>query len=57
MARALSMSSTAPARLGERAEAMAAELRATLAEAAAGGELAEVVETAALVAWRALPRS
>jgi SAM-dependent methyltransferase len=57
VARALSMSSTAPARLGERAEAMAAELRAALAEAAAGGEVTEVVETAALVAWRALPRS
>jgi len=52
VARALSMSSTAPARLGARTETMAAELRASLAPLAVAGELTEVVETAALVAWR-----
>jgi SAM-dependent methyltransferase len=49
VARALSMSSTSPTWLGGQAEAMAAEVRAVLAEA---GELVEVVETDALVAWR-----
>lgn len=49
VARALSMSSTSPGRLGERAAAMAAELRAALVPA---GALTEVVETSALVAWR-----
>ena len=47
VARALSMSSTSPARLGGRAEAFAVELRAALA-----GVRSEVVETSALVAWR-----
>jgi len=52
VARALSMSSTAPARLGERTQAMVAELRAVLAPLQAAGELIEVVKTSALVAWR-----
>jgi SAM-dependent methyltransferase len=45
--RALSMGSTSPAHLGEKAAAMVAELRAALADVRE-----EVVETAALVAWR-----
>jgi SAM-dependent methyltransferase len=52
VARAMSMSSTSPGRLGARADAMAAELRATLAPLEAAGGLIEVVETDALVAWR-----
>jgi SAM-dependent methyltransferase len=52
VARALSMSSTSLGRLGERAEAMAAELRAALAPLGAAGGLTEVVMTSALVAWR-----
>ncbi len=52
VARALSMSSTSAGRLGERAEAMAGELRATLATLEAAGGLTEVVMTGALVAWR-----
>ncbi len=51
VARAFSMSSTSPARLGGQAEAMAAELRAVLAPLAAAG-LKEVAMTGALVAWR-----
>lgn len=47
--RALSLSSTSRARLGDRADAMVAELRAALA---AHGPLAEVVESVALLAWR-----
>jgi SAM-dependent methyltransferase len=53
--RALSMSSTSPERLGERAPKMAAELRALLAPLEAAGGLTEVVMTDALVAWRAEP--
>jgi len=49
---ALSMSSTAPARLGARMAAMVAELRATLVPLEVAGHLIEVVETDALVAWR-----
>src|SRR5579872_1687420 len=45
--RTLSMSSTSPSKLGERTEAMIAEMRAGLA-----GIREEVVETSALVAWR-----
>jgi SAM-dependent methyltransferase len=45
--RALSSSSTSPHWLGDRAEAMVAELRAALADVRE-----EVVETSALVAWR-----
>jgi SAM-dependent methyltransferase len=52
VARALSMSSTMPAQLGARTEAMVAELRAALAPLEAAGELTEVVMTDALVAWR-----
>jgi SAM-dependent methyltransferase len=52
VARALSMSSTSAGRLGERAGAMAAELRASLAPLEAAGGLTEVVMTSALVAWR-----
>jgi SAM-dependent methyltransferase len=46
--RALSMGSTSPARLGERTAAFVAELRGALADVRE-----EVVETSALVAWRA----
>jgi hypothetical protein len=45
--RALSMGSTSPAHLGENMPAMVAELSAALADVRE-----EVVETAALVAWR-----
>jgi hypothetical protein len=51
--RALSMSSTSRARLGERADAMVAEMRALLAELAPAGELTEVLSTGALIARRA----
>jgi SAM-dependent methyltransferase len=52
VARALSMSTTSPDRLGPRAEEMAAELRTTLVPLETGRGLTEVVETSALVAWR-----
>ena len=45
--RALSMGSTSPAHLGDKATTMAAEIRAALADVRE-----EVVETSALVAWR-----
>jgi SAM-dependent methyltransferase len=45
--RALSMGSTSPAHLGEKAAAMTAEIRTALADVRE-----EVVETSALVAWR-----
>jgi SAM-dependent methyltransferase len=48
--RALSMSSTSRARLGERAEAMVREMRELLAELAPAGELTEVLATSALIA-------
>jgi trans-aconitate methyltransferase len=51
--RALSMSSTSRARLGERADAMVAEMRALLVELAPSGELTEVLSTGALIARRA----
>jgi SAM-dependent methyltransferase len=50
IARALSMSSTSPSRLGERTGAMVEELRAALAPA---GVTHEVVKGTALIAWRA----
>ncbi len=50
--RALSMSSTSRARLGERADAMVAEMRALLAELAPSGEVTEVLSTSALIARR-----
>jgi len=45
--RSLSMGSTSPSHLGEKTAALAAELRAALADVRE-----EVVETSALVAWR-----
>jgi hypothetical protein len=45
--RTLSMSSTSPSRLGDKTDAMIAELRAAFADVHE-----EVVETDALVAWR-----
>lgn len=45
--RALSMGSTSPSQLGEKAATMTAEIRAALADVRE-----EVVETSALVAWR-----
>lgn len=50
--RALSMSSTAPAALGDRLEAFVAELRAALMPLARDGSLTEIVEFAALIARR-----
>ena len=51
--RALSMSDTAPGRLGEAAAAsLAGEIEALLREFAPDGTLAEVVTTTALMAWR-----
>ncbi len=49
--RALSMGSTSPAHLGEKAATMASEIRAALADVRE-----EVVETSALVAWRSESR-
>jgi hypothetical protein len=50
--RALSMSSTSRARLGERADAMVEEMRALLAELAPSGAVVEVLATTALIAQR-----
>jgi len=50
--RALSMSSTSPERLGPRADDFVREVRAALAAATADGLVIEVVESAALLAWR-----
>lgn len=50
--RAFSMSSTAPARLGDRAEAMAEEIRQLMQSYATDGTVAEVLETKALIARR-----
>jgi SAM-dependent methyltransferase len=50
--RALSMSSTEPARLGARIEDLMRDLGALIAEIAPGGELTEVVESRALIAHR-----
>lgn len=49
--RALSMDSTSPSHLGEKTAALVADLRAALADVRE-----EVVETAALVAWRSVSR-
>ena len=53
--RALSRSTTSPARLGERIEAFKADLRATLAPFAVDGMVAEVLDFEALLAFRADP--
>jgi SAM-dependent methyltransferase len=50
--RALSMSSTSRARLGERADAMVHEMRELLAELTPTGEVTEVLVTSALIATR-----
>jgi SAM-dependent methyltransferase len=50
--RALSMSATSASRLGPRAEAMSAELRATLTPFASAGTLVEAIEWTALLARR-----
>jgi hypothetical protein len=50
--RALSLSSTSRARLGDRADLLAAELRAWLARLAPDGVFSEVVATTALIARR-----
>ncbi|HEY2132845.1 MAG TPA: class I SAM-dependent methyltransferase [Acetobacteraceae bacterium] len=50
--RALSMSSTSHARIGDQANAMVAELRAMFARIAPEGSVTEVLETTALLAWR-----
>ena len=50
--RALSMSSTSAARIGEKTAALAAEVRNTLAPFAAEGMIREVVRSAATIAWR-----
>jgi hypothetical protein len=52
IARASSMSSTAPARLGDRTAAMREELAAALAGFAEDGVVTEVVEFSALIACR-----
>lgn len=51
-ARAFSMSSTAPGRLGPRAEQLEQQVRALMGSHALGGEVTEVIETEALVARR-----
>jgi ubiquinone/menaquinone biosynthesis C-methylase UbiE len=50
--RILSFSSTSRARLGERADAMLAELQARMAEWEASGPMEEVLASEALIAWR-----
>jgi SAM-dependent methyltransferase len=50
--RALSMSSTSRARIGERADAMVAELQEVFARLAPEGSVTEMAETTALIAWR-----
>lgn len=50
--RALSMSSTSRARIGDRADQLAAELRTLLARLAPDGTFTEIVATAALIARR-----
>jgi SAM-dependent methyltransferase len=51
--RALSLSSTSRARLGDRADALVAELEAFTARSAPAGFITEVVATSALLAFRA----
>ncbi len=53
--RALSLSSTSAARIGERSLELAAALRAALAPFAAEGMIREVVESRAVLAWRPAP--
>ena len=50
--RAFSMSSTAPGRLGARAEPLAQEVRELAASHSSGGDVTEIVETEALIAQR-----
>jgi len=50
--RALSMSSTSAARIGDKTAALAAEVRSTLAPFAVEGMIREVVRSAATIAWR-----
>jgi hypothetical protein len=50
--RAFSMSSTAPARLGDRAEGLERDIHSLLREIAPGGRLVEVIVSTALVAQR-----
>ena len=50
--RAFSMSTTAPGRLGHKADALAVEVRALVSAHASGGEVTEIVETHALIARR-----
>ena len=50
--RALSMSSTSAARIGEKTAELAAEVRSTLAPFAAEGMIREAVRSAATIAWR-----
>jgi SAM-dependent methyltransferase len=58
VARAFSMSSTSPGRLGDaKAAALAAEIRALMAGHATAGRVAEIVESTALIARRAAPAS
>jgi SAM-dependent methyltransferase len=53
--RAFSMSSTAPARLGAKADELARELTELMAPCATDGMVTEVVESGALIAWRSAP--
>ena len=50
--RALSMSSTSAARIGEKTAELAAQVRSTLAPFAVEGMIREVVRSAATIAWR-----
>jgi SAM-dependent methyltransferase len=50
--RALSMSSTSKTKIGERADDMAAEIRALMAKLAPDGQFTEIVATQALIATR-----
>jgi SAM-dependent methyltransferase len=52
--RALSLSSTSSAKIGERTADLAAELRTALAPFAVDGMISEVVESGATIAWRPL---
>ena len=51
--RALSMSSTSAARIGEKTAELAAEVRKTLAPFVVEGMIREVVRSGATIAWRA----
>jgi hypothetical protein len=52
--RALSMSSTSRAKIGDRADGLAAEITALMARLAPDGKLPEVVASTALIARRAI---